>query len=264
MKKQQSAKWLRTQQHSDTFHLFQLTKSFFGPLEELLGDKKYLLSEDEPTDVDCITVGYLSLMRYASLPQPWLAGALRTRFPKLHAYTERMYKETFENPQRPWRSRLSKAPPPNASQSAYAMGRSALEWALPFLKQTITQDPSRDRSEYQKPAAAEKSVLSTLLSPAVLLPLGALASAALGVAKYMSISNSRGKHTFRAEERDVLSPTKLIDLGESGAMLSALSRQFDLETQYERERDRAGGNTLVEVDVENEKGEVGKDIIVER
>jgi sorting and assembly machinery component 37 len=267
IKKQQSARWLRSQQHSDTFQLYHLTKSFFTPLEELLGDKRYLLSNDEPSSVDCLAVGYLSLMRYASVPQPWLADALRTRFPKLHAYTERMYSSTFKSKDRPWRSRTSEPAPPTASHAASSLARSALEWALPSVRQTIISDSSTDSSSYQKPDLLGKSFFSSLMAPTILLPVGAIAGIAVGIAKYLSISDlpdGGGKHTFQASEHDFLTPTKLNDLGESGAILSALGQQLDYKTQSAREKERTGGATLVEVDVENEKGEVGRDVIFKK
>jgi sorting and assembly machinery component 37 len=270
IKKQRSAKWLRTQQHSDTFQLFQLMTAFFGPLEEVLGEKKYILSEDEPTSIDCIAVGYLSLMLYASVPQPWLSNALKIRYPKLHAYTKHMYQDTFENPQRPWRSNLAKAEPPTTSQAASALAHGALQWAIPSLRQTTSPDTSVDTSSYQKSSPDEQSIFFTLLTPTVLLPLGAIAGLALGIAKYVFISSAsgpqreQGNHKFHASEHDFLTATKLGDLGESGAMLSALGNQFDFQTQYEREKERTGGATLVEVDVENESGEVGRDIVYKK
>lgn len=266
IKKQQSAKWLRTQQHSDTFKLFEMTKSFFGPLEALLGDKKYLLTDDGPTSIDCIAVGYLSLMQYASVPQPWLADAFRARFPKLYAYTSRVYKETFENPQHPWRSHLVKADPPTPSHAISAMAKAALSWSLPSLKQTVTPDPSSHRASNHDPDPSSASTISALLSPSLLLPIGLIGGIAFGVLKYLSISNSQNseKHTFYASEHDFLEPARLTDLGESGAILSALGQQFDLEDQFDREKQRTGGATLVEIDVENEKGEVGRDVIIKR
>lgn len=261
IKKQKSAKWLRTQKHSDTFRLYELTKAFFGPLEQLLGEKEYLLSDDGPTSVDCVAVGYLSLMVYAQVPQSWLAEAFKSRFPKLHAYTIRMYQDTFEKADIPWRSRLSKAPYPDAAYAARIMGNGLLDLALPSMRQKIHLDPIMP---HEQSVSRSPSLLSNLFSPAVLLPIGAIAGLAFAIMKYTSISSDYNSNHFRAHEHDYLEPTSLSDLGESGAILAALGQQRQLETQYEREKERVGGATVVEVDVENERGEVGRDVIMKK
>lgn len=211
-------------------------------------------------------------MRFASVPQPWLRDALKMRFPKLNAYTEQWLREPIENTRRLWTSGATKQTTPAAGQAAAALGRSVVDWAIPSLRHTITQDMSLDRATYEKDERpVSSSLLSSLLSPTILVPLGAVAGIALGIAMYVSISaedskGPRGETTFRAHEYDFLSPTTLADLGESGAMLSALGTAFDQETQVEREKERTGGAPLVEidVDVENDKGEVARDIMYKR
>ena len=169
------------------------------------------------------------------------------------------------DPQKSWRGKISVAPDPTVRQVATAMGRGVLEWAVPALKQTTTPDPAADVSVYRKPSQSQStSLLSTILSPSILLPIGALASIAFGIAKYISISNdddSKSEKTFRARENGFLTATRLDDLGESGAMLSALGGVFDREVQVERER--TGGAPIVEVDmdVRDENGEVGRDVV---
>ncbi|KIW07120.1 uncharacterized protein PV09_01993 [Verruconis gallopava] len=260
--KQQSASWLRTQQHADTFQLFQLTTSFFGPLQDLLGDKNYLLSNDVPTSLDCFAVGYLALMRKAPVPQPWLADALRTRFPKLDEYIQRTYGEIFENPSCPWKSKLITFVSPTISRSVAALARAAIYRVLPSLRKTTTLDPLTQQGLSKDKDSISHSILSSLLAPTVLLPLGALTGLAFGIAKYLSTSDlQQGGNSFYAHERDFLTPTRLTDLGESGAILSALGQRIDLEKQYERERERTGGATLVEVDVEDVERKSGQDIV---
>ncbi|CAL5872642.1 uncharacterized protein PFLUO_LOCUS6908 [Penicillium psychrofluorescens] len=87
----------RTAQQNQ-FRLEALTAEFFEPLEAMLGRKAYLLApdeEDRPTSLDCIALGYLSLALVPELSFPWLRDAMRTKAPRLAAYTERMRGRCF-------------------------------------------------------------------------------------------------------------------------------------------------------------------------
>lgn len=69
-------------------------------------------------------------------------------------------------------------------------------------------------------------------------------------------STDNGKISIH--ETDYLQPTRLSDFGEAGAALAVLGQQMDFEAL---ERERVGGATIVEVDVENESGEVGRQVV---
>jgi sorting and assembly machinery component 37 len=87
----------RTAQQSH-FRLEGLTGEFFEPLEAMLGQKAYLLAakeEDTPSSLDCIVLGYLSLALVPELTFPWLRDAMRTKSPRLAAYTERVRRRCF-------------------------------------------------------------------------------------------------------------------------------------------------------------------------
>lgn len=80
------------------FRLDALTGEFFEPLEAMLGQKAYLLAakEDEmPSSLDCVALGYLSLALVPELTFPWLRDAMRTKSPRVAAYTERMRRRCF-------------------------------------------------------------------------------------------------------------------------------------------------------------------------
>lgn len=68
--------------------LDSLARNFLQPLQDLLGDKKYLVSDSQLSSLDCLALGYLSLMLLPELPQPWLSKAVRTKFPRLSAWTQ--------------------------------------------------------------------------------------------------------------------------------------------------------------------------------
>ena len=67
------------------------------------------------------------------------------------------------------------------------------------------------------------------------------------------------ENKYSIYESDYLQPARLSDLGEAGASLAVLGQQMDLEA---RERERVGSATIMEVDVENESGEVGRQVVM--
>jgi hypothetical protein len=257
LNRQKSLKWLRSQSHSDTFRLHQLTSEFFEPLEKLLGDEKFLMTSDNPTSLDYLALGYLSLMLYAPVPQQWLADALKNRYPKLTAYTGRMYKYTFKSIDLKWTEQLFKASPPSTSEGIKFIGQSILDWASPW-KKTITLDSI---------SQAKSSASPTLITPLANFSFQTLAwSAALigGVAfaatKILADAPVE-ENQFSIYESDYMQPTRLSNFGEAGASLAVLGHQMDLEA---RENERVGGATIVEVDVENESGEVGRQVVMSK
>ncbi|PTU25017.1 hypothetical protein P175DRAFT_0471777 [Aspergillus ochraceoroseus IBT 24754] len=77
------------------FRLEALTAELFEPLEELLGDKAYLLSGRAPSSLDCLAVGYLSLALVPDLPYQWLRDAMERKAPRLSRYTDRIRRELY-------------------------------------------------------------------------------------------------------------------------------------------------------------------------
>jgi sorting and assembly machinery component 37 len=86
------------------FRLDALTADFFEPLEAMLAKKEVLLPADDennPSSLDCLAIGYLSLALKPDLAFPWLRDAMRTKAPLLTAYAERMHARVFVA--LPWR-----------------------------------------------------------------------------------------------------------------------------------------------------------------
>ena len=76
------------------FRLEAVTSEFFEPLDELLADKEWLIS-DTATSLDCLAVGYLALMQTPKLPHDWLGRALKEKYPRLGKWTARFGRSTF-------------------------------------------------------------------------------------------------------------------------------------------------------------------------
>lgn len=66
-----------------------IADAFFHPLEQLLGKKRYLLSDDSPSSLDCLAFAYMALALIPALPEPWLATSM-ARYPTLCAYVHEL------------------------------------------------------------------------------------------------------------------------------------------------------------------------------
>ncbi|KAI1005551.1 hypothetical protein K3495_g2664 [Podosphaera aphanis] len=84
-----------TPESAAQIRLDALASKFFEPLENLRAKKRYFVSETQLTSLDCLALGYLSLMLIPELPQPWLAKTMRQRFPRLSAWTQELRTEIF-------------------------------------------------------------------------------------------------------------------------------------------------------------------------
>ncbi|KIV94434.1 hypothetical protein PV10_02201 [Exophiala mesophila] len=69
------------------FRLDAVTADLFEPLADLLDQKKWLLG-DSISSLDCLAIGYLSLLQQPQLPQGWARNALMTRYTNLGQWTQ--------------------------------------------------------------------------------------------------------------------------------------------------------------------------------
>jgi sorting and assembly machinery component 37 len=72
-----------------------MVDAFVAPLEELLGGKDYLLSDEIPSSLDCLALGYLSLALVPDLAYPWLSQAVETYSPRLVGCVNRLRERCF-------------------------------------------------------------------------------------------------------------------------------------------------------------------------
>lgn len=82
------------------FKLDSLASACFGPLENFLGDKEFLISDtaddgNRPSSLDCLALGYLSLIAFPDMRKAFLSDVLRTKYAKLYAYVLRLQEFIF-------------------------------------------------------------------------------------------------------------------------------------------------------------------------
>ena len=215
---------VKEKQSSARFKLDALVDAAFQPLQQLLGKKKWMLSDETASSLDCLALGYLSLALIPDMPQSWLAEGLQGRYPDLCRYVEDGVKEVFGGEatledalpssievrpaatrgQRettlPWR-----APERNIGSVGASILNSTLD-LIPFYKRTIvTTSPTGPPHSSDAPP---HSLTSTLLPP-----LLACAGAVAAIASYLLYSDLS---TREPEKR------KLSDMGEAGAIFAGL------------------------------------------
>ncbi|WEW59642.1 hypothetical protein PRK78_005121 [Emydomyces testavorans] len=75
-----------------------LTEALVEPMQQLLGKKEYLLSDDIPSSLDCLALGYLSLALVPELPFSWLRDDIQAQAPRLAAYVKKLGTRCFGEP----------------------------------------------------------------------------------------------------------------------------------------------------------------------
>ncbi|KAF6234794.1 hypothetical protein HO173_007014 [Letharia columbiana] len=215
---------MKEKQSSARFKLDALVDAAFKPLEQLLGKKKWMLSDERASSLDCVALGYLSLAFIPEMPLSWLAEGLRGRYPDLCKYVEDGVKEVFggkvtvedallsstgeqsamiqgENESGlPWR-----APEQNLSSAGASILNSTFD-SVPFYKRTIVTTSS---TQPQHSTDAPPHSLTSTLLPPLLASAGAVAA----IASYLLYSNLSKQEP---EKRN------LSDMGEAGAMFAGL------------------------------------------
>jgi len=238
---------LRQPEHSDTFRLNALADQFCQPLEEQLGDKSWLTHDDgDPWSVDCLALGYLSLMLHADVPKRWLATAIKTRYPRLVQYYDRVY-ERIHNRFHSQRADIFRrsSSPYSTLQGLNFIFTHLFRSLPPFFETEITHVDSPESSAALKlrqeylPLFKRYPILRTF-SVAVGF-LGATAFGAFGYAQW----NTKREEDFVVTSR-LSHSMYLAGFGEAEGFLSVLGDQMALEANFEREKEGLRGITVSE------------------
>ncbi|KAK6521274.1 hypothetical protein TWF506_001498 [Arthrobotrys conoides] len=68
--------------------LGNLLADFLDPIKEKLAGQEYFFGGASPTTIDCLLVGYISLLLVPNLPSPWAEEILRKEFSDIVGYTD--------------------------------------------------------------------------------------------------------------------------------------------------------------------------------
>ena len=221
---------VKEKQSGARFKLDALVDAAFKPMQQLLGKKRWMLSDERASSLDCLALGYLSLALVPDMPQPWLTEGLRGRYPDLCKYAKDGAKEVFGG-----KVTLEDALPTSTHrQSVTTQGQSetTLPWrvpseqkiavtsacilnsaldSVPFYKRTTTVAPSPIQPPPSLDATPPHTLTTTLLPP-LLASAGAVAAI---IASYFLYS---GLGTQQESEKK----RRLSDMGEAGAVFAGL------------------------------------------
>jgi sorting and assembly machinery component 37 len=219
-----------------------LARNFLEPLQDLRGEKKYLISNKQMSSLDCLALGYLSLMLVSELPQPWLSNTMRATFPGLCAWTEEL-KTTVFGPGVTVGDALLRAH--GAVEETKLDEKSFLPWKAPqdrtvvgvghtYLATLADSIPilgqfRRNERELQLSEKKAKDEQSPTLQ-ALTITSGVLGSIGLLIG-YMF---HQGIISLRAEEPERQTSNGLDAFGEAGAALSIYATQMDAEGRRQR------------------------------
>jgi hypothetical protein len=222
------------QVYAARFRLDALSGELLDPLSDLLGKHDYLFRGEQPSSLDCLAFGYLSLLYYPPVPQAWLRETIQTKYPRIGAYLGRLHKALFRSEQ------VSSADVWSVSTGAMKTPRStSLPWAarsetfasstLSGAKEILGNIPGlsfltrRNNVVVSEPLVASKRIKSELPSPLFINTLvGVTTVFAVGLvslAVHHRRSPREGELIFWA-----LRPTN--GLGEAGSILSVFANQL--------------------------------------
>ncbi|RYP76565.1 hypothetical protein DL771_001634 [Monosporascus sp. 5C6A] len=204
-------------EQASAIRLQSLAGAFFSVLDELLGEKRFLLRDGKPSSLDFLAYGYLKLMQVQT-PHPFLDSAMKKSHGRLAGFVDEVHSSLppasgdgaggVEEP--PWQSPVPAGAvgvlarfADGVAESIPSAGDSWKRWRRGGVRDGV-DDKVKDRSR---------------LAPTVggaLLGLAALGGGLL----FRSLSPfGANTHRFEPEKKD---QTGLLQFGEVGAMLQAL------------------------------------------
>lgn len=77
--------------------LESLVARFLDPLDELIGQKRYFISNSSPSSIDALVLAYLSLILEVKVPDRWAADIVEKKYPKLRRWIKREAPHIYGN-----------------------------------------------------------------------------------------------------------------------------------------------------------------------
>lgn len=249
---------LRKPEHVGAFRLKTIADAFFEPLQAFLKEGKYLLGTEDPSPLDCLAYGYLSLMLYPNMPQDWLSSMMRKQYPKVVAYVERLSEKFEANVHDGMIDAALQERNNTETEAVVDQGEGGLPWTAPeawqyasvasFVGQDLLHRipfPAYGKGNvaHDVKQRQDQSVLRRYLPSVV-----GLVSTAVAIFGYWAFQDFAWPH---GETIHIFGRKRLADYGEAGAALAALGGQMQFETNYEQQQQE--GPVHVDVVLDNEQ-----------
>ncbi|KAF8855798.1 hypothetical protein BDZ45DRAFT_654884 [Acephala macrosclerotiorum] len=253
---------------SASIRLDALTTDFLEPLQRLKDKKQFFVSNTQFSSLDCLALGYLSLMLIPELPQAWLSKMMRTKFPGLCTWTEGMRDTVFSKNVSLNDAFLTKLGESELDVRLRKLrGRGHLPWKAPENRNTAAVG-----SAFVSSMADSIPVLGQLRRNTRMRQHGgktpdegtqdshwgylyAIGGLIAGLGVLGGYLFQQGLISFPGHEEPEEKSQGLESFGEAGEALSFLANQMDAQAQMERmtERNYSHGAPIAEVDIEVEK-----------
>ncbi len=219
------------------FRLDVFSNELLEPLSDLLGDKRYLFEGKHPSSLDCLAFGYLSLLFYPAVPQPWLREIMQSKYPRIVTYIHRLRQQFLND---------DEGRPSNASSvsiSSIASSRKRANTSLPWRQNSkplisTTLDCVREivgnfpvfSYFMQRDILVQSEVSDSSKRPISALPSPFFTKALLGMSTLFALSTAAIAIHHRKSPRQselifwALRPRS--GMGEAGNLLSVLANQL--------------------------------------
>ncbi|ESZ93154.1 hypothetical protein SBOR_6481 [Sclerotinia borealis F-4128] len=234
-----------------------LATDFFESIQELKGKKRHLVSNSHMSSLDCLALGFMSLMLYPKLPQPWLAKTMREKFPDLVKWVEELKDEVWGGVVSVDDAMLTKAGNANAVQQK----KLQLPWQAPesrgilnvgsvFLASLadsvpiVGQQRKDNRMRRYGGEETEKNTDSQVWR--YVTTVGSLVATVGLVAAYaLHQGLIHFPESWPGKKDDECDNTQgLGDLGEAGQALFSFADQINSSVQRQREMERSNAPTV--------------------
>ena len=228
------------QVYAARFRLDALSGELLDPLSDLLGKHDHLFCGEQPSSLDCLAFGYLSLLYYPTVPQAWLRETIQTKYPRIGAYIRKLREEFFYtdevDPVDVWSvSNGAKKSPRSTSLPWTARSQTLASSTVASAKEILGNIPGlsalsrRHNVVVSQPTLVSKRIRSELPSPLfVNTLLGVTTVFAVGLAS-LAVHHRRspreGELIFWA-----LRPTT--GMGEAGSILSVFANSLHDGAMY--------------------------------
>lgn len=232
---------LNRAQHIDRIRLDALASDFLNSLQALLGNKRYLLSETNPSSLDCLAAGYLLLAVSPKLPQPWLAEKMRLDFERLCGYVDYMWELVSDGLDSTKKEPTASRDLLQAKEDHYQVRGGALplvsqtlqatevRWlvlknvldSLPFIKHF--RESVRLRDSFWAQGGDSKLPGFNVASRPKRVPLTGLVAIAVGLSAIASYIFSTARFPFLQKAESGDEPRGLASFGEAGSTLAVLA-----------------------------------------
>lgn len=232
--------------HKSYIRLDALACNCLEPLQELLSRKSFFFSDEQPSSLDCLALGYLALALYPELSQPWLADIMRSKFGRLCAYVHHLQRRFFGGPVSVEDAMYTEddtagKDEAQVERSKRARGKGTLPWSaperggllvigsllldnvldsIPLIGQIRASNRLTRAAEDSDMTEQEKQQVQAIATTRRKELFSQIVTVGTGISAFVGYLFYTGIISLSDEEEEFSEKNSLSDLGEAGALLA--------------------------------------------